>query len=103
MSARYSGPIGLQTLSKAINIEFFDRAIDLSLRGPIYTDETVRNICHLRCLRSLSLSDARITDSGLARIRLVLPDCRITRQSVDADHLQPRHSVELYVDQSAPR
>ncbi len=77
MTVQYSGPFGFQTLSESVGIEYFNRAVSLSLRGPTYTDAIIAQICKLDNLHSLSLSGTGITRRGLDRIRLALPNCQI--------------------------
>ena len=77
MTVQYSGPLGLQTLSESVGIDYFDRAASLSLRGPEYTDAMIEQICKLDHLRSLSLRGTGISRRGMDRIRLALPNCKV--------------------------
>ena len=77
VTVQYSGPVGFQTLSETVGIEYFNRAVSLSLRGPTYTDAMIEQICKLDNLQSLFLSGTGITRRGLDRIRRALPNCKI--------------------------
>ncbi len=77
MSVEYCGPVGLQFLIEAAGIDYFHRAVHISLDGLTYTDETIDELCELESLQSVTLGGTRITNSGLRRLKRALPDCRI--------------------------
>jgi len=77
VSVAYFGPPGFKSLLERAGIDCFHRAVHITLDGPTHSDTTVEHLCRLPRLRSITLNRTRVSPSGLARLGLALPDCKI--------------------------
>ena len=81
MTVDYLGPTWLIPHTDRLGLRQLDRASQLVLSGPSYTDEVVQEICRLRQLTSIQLHNTRISPNGVSLLRSRLPSCRIEHRS----------------------
>lgn len=77
MTVAYCGPQWLEPLCRRWGLKSFDRVTTLWLGGPEVTDQCVPQICALRELKTLTLSNTRLTPAGLYQLRRRLQDCEV--------------------------
>ena len=68
----------------------FDRVVQLELRGPIFTDESVTDLGHLRHLNTLRLDATSISAEWVEQFQAAHPRCDVEHSSYGANKFKWR-------------
>jgi hypothetical protein len=78
VTVQWIGPAWLRRPAEAVGLgTLYQRVTKLSLTGPQFDDRVVQHLVKLRRLESLALSNTKVSDAGITRLRRALPHCQI--------------------------
>jgi hypothetical protein len=81
VTVHWKAPPWLRRPAEAVGLgKIYLRATEVALNGQKFDDRVVEHLVKLRHLETLTLTNTRLSQNGVARLQRALPDCRIDWQ-----------------------